>query len=454
MIKDESLIGRRIRVINLAGEPDYINKEYKGKEGVISYIDDIGQYHITWDGADKPSGLAVIPEEDKYELLESKQVNRYHKNRKLNSDKFVTEAIDVKPGMKGIGIQKMDTDEWVSFTEYVNFDDVDIKEILESLCYKINNFLNNNGYSDAFDMNVEYIEPDDYHADMYAITLIGKNYSSDIIADREKRVKRKLNNPEIFMHIDLIRKHRSSGVADTYYDTWIGYSGFEEKRFHTSYWSSYYVSNAKRYVNGIQSTGNIVEAMWSKVIGPVIKNLLNAYNPLLTNEVKPPYSDYIEPEETFESNMQNKYYKSRRLNESFMDDELTKLVTDHDGLKKPEEYDPDARIYVNHFDIRYARPCGYIPKDIFEEYFTLLNSYDSLNEQLLMCNDGGAIVIAKGFDEPRGNADTAYETPYQDKIHGRGNNYRNDMGQDRYIYIGMDQRTQADRKRKHFGYDK
>lgn len=224
MIKDESLIGRRIKVINLAGEPDYINKEYKGKEGVISYIDDIGQYHITWDGADKPSGLAVIPEEDEYELLESKQVNRY--------------------------------------------------------------------------------------------------------------------------------------------------------------------------------------------------------------------------------------YKSRRLNESFMDDELTKLVADHDGLKKPEEYDPDARIYVNHFDIRYARPCGYIPKDIFDEYFTLLNSYDSLNEQLLMCNDGGAIVIAKGLNEPRGNADTAYETPYQDKIHGRGNNYRNDMGQDRYVYIGMDQRTQADRKRKHYGYDK
>lgn len=52
-------IGDKIRIISMKGEP-----QYAGKQGIIKYIDDIGQLHGTW------GGLAVIPEEDDFVVLE------------------------------------------------------------------------------------------------------------------------------------------------------------------------------------------------------------------------------------------------------------------------------------------------------------------------------------------------------------------------------------------------
>lgn len=52
-------IGDKIRIIHLAGE----DNRYDGREGVITYIDSIGQLHGTW------SGIAVIPEEDEFEII-------------------------------------------------------------------------------------------------------------------------------------------------------------------------------------------------------------------------------------------------------------------------------------------------------------------------------------------------------------------------------------------------
>lgn len=57
--KLETMIGKRIRIIHMIGEPSY-----EGREGVIEYVDDIGQLHGTW------GGLAVIPEEDSLTVLE------------------------------------------------------------------------------------------------------------------------------------------------------------------------------------------------------------------------------------------------------------------------------------------------------------------------------------------------------------------------------------------------
>lgn len=57
--KLETMIGKRIRIIHMIGEPNY-----EGREGVIEYVDDIGQLHGTW------GGLAVIPEEDSFTVLE------------------------------------------------------------------------------------------------------------------------------------------------------------------------------------------------------------------------------------------------------------------------------------------------------------------------------------------------------------------------------------------------
>lgn len=39
-------IGDKIKILRLCGEP--INSPYHGKEGIIKYIDDIGQLHGTW----------------------------------------------------------------------------------------------------------------------------------------------------------------------------------------------------------------------------------------------------------------------------------------------------------------------------------------------------------------------------------------------------------------------
>lgn len=51
-------IGDRLRIIFMVGEP-----QYNGKEGIVKYIDDIGQIHGTW------GGCALIPDVDVYEKI-------------------------------------------------------------------------------------------------------------------------------------------------------------------------------------------------------------------------------------------------------------------------------------------------------------------------------------------------------------------------------------------------
>lgn len=51
-------VGDWVLIISMKGEPQYTNRA-----GKIEYIDSIGQLHGTW------GGLALIPEEDEYELV-------------------------------------------------------------------------------------------------------------------------------------------------------------------------------------------------------------------------------------------------------------------------------------------------------------------------------------------------------------------------------------------------
>jgi len=55
------LKGQRIRIVSMEGEP-----RYSGKEGVVEYVDDIGQIHGTW------GGCAIQPERDKFEIVGGK----------------------------------------------------------------------------------------------------------------------------------------------------------------------------------------------------------------------------------------------------------------------------------------------------------------------------------------------------------------------------------------------
>lgn len=52
--------GDLIRIIHLSGE----DSRYDGRTGRITHIDSKGQLHGTW------GGLAVIPETDKFEIIQ------------------------------------------------------------------------------------------------------------------------------------------------------------------------------------------------------------------------------------------------------------------------------------------------------------------------------------------------------------------------------------------------
>lgn len=53
-------VGDTIRITRLN---DPYDNTYVGREGVVQFIDDIGQLHGTW------GGLAVIPGEDGFQIL-------------------------------------------------------------------------------------------------------------------------------------------------------------------------------------------------------------------------------------------------------------------------------------------------------------------------------------------------------------------------------------------------
>lgn len=59
----QASIGDKIRIIKMKGE-----EHYNQREGVVEVIDAIGQLHGTW------GGLAVVPSEDEYEIIEKNGV--------------------------------------------------------------------------------------------------------------------------------------------------------------------------------------------------------------------------------------------------------------------------------------------------------------------------------------------------------------------------------------------
>ena len=54
-------VGDKIRIVKM--DDDLSGIEYEGREGVIEFIDSMGQLHGTW------GGLAIIPEVDVVQVL-------------------------------------------------------------------------------------------------------------------------------------------------------------------------------------------------------------------------------------------------------------------------------------------------------------------------------------------------------------------------------------------------
>lgn len=61
------LIGKKIRIIDMKGEP-----QYAGKEGVVTHIDDAGQIHGTWGGC-------ALVEGDRYEFIDNDEEGKLPK---------------------------------------------------------------------------------------------------------------------------------------------------------------------------------------------------------------------------------------------------------------------------------------------------------------------------------------------------------------------------------------
>jgi hypothetical protein len=61
------LIGKLIVIIYMDGEP-----HYNGRQGVVNYVDDIGQLHGTW------GGLAVNPSIDKFVVIQEPEREPAH----------------------------------------------------------------------------------------------------------------------------------------------------------------------------------------------------------------------------------------------------------------------------------------------------------------------------------------------------------------------------------------
>jgi hypothetical protein len=66
---NRSLSGKRVKLIRM--EDPYTDLSY-GDEGTIKFTDDIGNIQVKWD---KGSSLALIPEIDEYEILETESNN-------------------------------------------------------------------------------------------------------------------------------------------------------------------------------------------------------------------------------------------------------------------------------------------------------------------------------------------------------------------------------------------
>ena len=145
--------------------------------------------------------------------------------------------------------------------------------------------------------------------------------------------------------------------------------------------------------------------------------------------------------------------RRKNLNESFDDQELTDMVKDHGGLislrgKYNYSGTRDARQNQVGYDLKRAKPKGYISEDVL---VTLQNEnvdfYIPLEEQLLFCNDGGAIII----EDPRDSYTIGKDNPYEAKVRERNNKFRKAHGEENYHYCGVDNYSSRYRREQHFG---
>ncbi|MBQ3510582.1 MAG: DUF4314 domain-containing protein [Peptococcaceae bacterium] len=60
--------GTRVRLFCMSGE----SQMQEGLTGTVHFVDDIGSIHVDWDNG---STLALIPDEDDFEILKEQQIS-------------------------------------------------------------------------------------------------------------------------------------------------------------------------------------------------------------------------------------------------------------------------------------------------------------------------------------------------------------------------------------------
>lgn len=141
---------------------------------------------------------------------------------------------------------------------------------------------------------------------------------------------------------------------------------------------------------------------------------------------------------------------TKKINESFDNTELTKMITDHDGLKSFKEVrGNDARGYESSYDLKTAVAQCYIPKAL-ANYFGYFNVFEPLVNQILYCNDGGIIVISKDYNRPSSWNDPEYPA-YEKKMRARNNAFREKYGEPHFRWTGVDKTGTTNRRMERHG---
>ena len=131
------------------------------------------------------------------------------------------------------------------------------------------------------------------------------------------------------------------------------------------------------------------------------------------------------------------------ITESFANPDLAEYVKDCGGLVSKPDY-PDAR-NVDGFDIRYARPKGYMNADAVEQMQNCINCFSNdIARCILYTNDGGAIGIEENtYNYPGGREawEKEVQAPYSHKMYTRGENFTQDNPEDKWGEKWVDKKS-------------
>ena len=203
-------IGDKIKIINMAGEPNYA-----GKEGVVDHIDDAGQIHGTW------GGCAIIPEEDEFEILNESLDQMREKALKM---KETSNAFAILYGYRVKGKEvELEPEEFATEEEYKER----IKQITDSFTKLSDKDPRGNRYGKESGIELYTIYPNK-NSNISESTMMGTLKAKYPVLDNTWTMgsdKTKLNNEEFELLYALADKLTESSpnqykyeVKETYED--------------------------------------------------------------------------------------------------------------------------------------------------------------------------------------------------------------------------------------------